>query len=311
MFNNMIIYWKCQNRNYFWHNSLLIYLNYLYKKITSFSVTGVMMNRSFLTIAALAFIPTTAMGGTIHMVETPASHLYVSSVLQTYSSWNRPEVESVNPGSEFTKFCSGTVDIVGSFRLMSDDEKQTCSKIHITQYIIGYEIVSFVMTYRNMPAAPFIFTEKQVREALSKPHVMWSDIDKNLPHTMIEVYGLNSQVKATVEGILSESITTDSWIDAGNDSDWIISKISTSPDAVGVFTYSFAMNNLDKLRPLVLGTAPSSANISSKVYPFQRPLVLYINNDLRNGADGIANEFIKGATMPDGYLLKFGLTPSK
>ena len=285
-------------------------------KLTTYHITqivhiGALMNRSFIVLAALATVPTNAFAATLHMDEVQSSHHYTTAVVQNFTlPWSKPEINPVDPGNEFVNFCNGTADLVTSFRLMTNSEKRVCEKngIIINQNVIGYEIVSFAMTYRKSPSVPFIFTQEQIAKALSKPRPMWSDIDSSLPHTMIEFYGLNQKIHDSVEGILSTKITTDAWIDAGNDNELAITKISTSPDSIGVFSYSFVMNNLDKLHPLVIGEVPSIANVQSGAYPFLRPFIVFHNG--RNGSEAIATEFASTkASGPDGYLVKLGLVP--
>jgi phosphate transport system substrate-binding protein len=104
------------------------------------------------------------------------------------------------------------------------------------------------------------------------------------------------------------------WIDTGENDNALIRTLSDSPDALGVFGFSFLDQNRDKVRAVPIGgVEPSLETIRSKAYPVVRDLYLYV----RSGAEpstrdalAYAGEFTSGeASGPEGYLEEIGLIP--
>ena len=104
------------------------------------------------------------------------------------------------------------------------------------------------------------------------------------------------------------------WIDAGENDNLMVSKLSTNPKAVGVFGFSFLDQNSDKIKgAIVEGIEPSFDNIAEVKYGISRSLYFYIKHAHVGTVPGIL-EYVAEFTSEkafgeDGYLLDKGLIP--
>ena len=265
-----------------------------------------------------------------------------------------PVVESVGTGGGFKAFCVGVgpqyPDISNASRPIKDSERETCAKngvTGITEFTIGYDGITVSV---NAKTKPFPLTTKELWLALAaevpvggklvaNPYTKWSDVDKSLPATDIEVYGpakvhgtrdaFNELVmddgckafpeiaalQAEAKTKACQTIREDgAWVDVSEDYALVVGKLASSPDAVGVFGFSFVDQNKDKVHPLTVnGVEASFQNIASKKYPLSRPLFFYVKNAHVKTIPGIAeyvNEFVSTkAAGADGYLVDKGLIP--
>jgi phosphate transport system substrate-binding protein len=102
------------------------------------------------------------------------------------------------------------------------------------------------------------------------------------------------------------------YIEAGENDNLIVQKLSANPGTVGVFGYSYLEENSSRLKGLTLnGVVPTYDNISSFKYPGARPLYIYIKN-AHAGAIPAVRAFIaeftkESAFGPKGYLRQAGL----
>ncbi len=265
-----------------------------------------------------------------------------------------PVVESVGTGGGFKAFCVGVgpqyPDISNASRPIKDSEAAMCKAngvTDITEFTIGYDGITVAV---NAKSKAFPITTKQLWQALAaevpvggklvkNPATKWSDIDPALPKTEIEVYGpakVHGTRDAFTELVMDvgceafpevKALTGDAkkkvcqtiredgaWIDVSEDYALIVGKLSSSPDAVGVFTFFYVDQNRDKVRALpVNGVEATFENILSKKYPVSRPLFFYVKNAHVKAIPGMAeyvNEFLSTkAAGEDGYLVAKGLIP--
>ena len=266
-----------------------------------------------------------------------------------------PVVESVGTGGGFKAFCVGVgpqyPDISNASRPIKDSERETCAKngvTGITEFTIGYDGITVSV---NAKTKPFPLTTKELWLALAaevpvggklvaNPYTKWSDVDKSLPATDIEVYGpakvhgtrdaFNELVmddgckafpeiaalQAEAKTKACQTIREDgAWVDVSEDYALVVGKLASSPDAVGVFGFSFVDQNKDKVHPLTVnGVEASFQNIASKKYPLSRPLFFYVKKSHVGAIPGI-KEYITEFTSEkawgkNGYLAEKGLIVS-
>ena len=102
------------------------------------------------------------------------------------------------------------------------------------------------------------------------------------------------------------------YVEAGENDNLIVQKLTANKDAVGIFGYSFLEENLDKLKGAVVdGVSPTYETVSSGKYPASRPLFIYVKKQHVNVIPGIA-EFVAEYTSEkalgeEGYLADKGL----
>ena len=174
------------------------------------------------------------------------------------------------------------------------------------------------------------------------PYTTWKDVNKALPASKIEVLGpppTSGTRDSFVELYMEAGCRSFAWLDAlrsqdeprfkracdtvredgayveaGENDNLIVQKLSANKDAVGIFGYSFLEENLDKLKGAVVdGVSPSYETVSSGKYPASRPLFIYVKKQHVGVIQGIP-EFIAEYTSEkalgeEGYLADKGLVP--
>lgn len=179
-------------------------------------------------------------------------------------------------------------------------------------------------------------------ESVKNPYMKWSDIDASLPDVKIEILGPPPtsgtrdafQELAMSEGAnkfphmkklkkadksmwkkLTRTVREDgAWIDAGENDNLMVQKLSANPKAVGVFGFSFLDQNSDRLKgAIVESIEPNFENIADGKYGISRSLYFYIKQAHVGTVPGISEyvaEFTsEKAFSEDGYLVDKGLIP--
>jgi phosphate transport system substrate-binding protein len=166
----------------------------------------------------------------------------------------------------------------------------------------------------------------------------WPDINPALPDTRINIFGppATSGTRDALEEIIMEkgcktdpkvaalaetdseqfeeichSVRSDqAYTDTGENDNLIVQKLSTNPDAVGIFSYSYLADNADTVRGVPIGgVEPSYATIESGEYPGARTLYIYVKKrhvGVIPGLREFVTEFLRGGEH-DGYLTRIGL----
>jgi phosphate transport system substrate-binding protein len=174
------------------------------------------------------------------------------------------------------------------------------------------------------------------------PYTTWKDVNKALPASKIEVLGppptsgtrdsfvelymeagcrsfawldaLRSQDEPRFKRACDTVREDGAYIEAGENDNLIVQKLTANRTAVGIFGYSFLEENLDKLKGAVVdGVTPTFETVSSGKYPASRPLFIYVKKAHVGVIPGIG-EFIAEYTSEkalgeDGYLADKGLIP--
>jgi phosphate transport system substrate-binding protein len=177
---------------------------------------------------------------------------------------------------------------------------------------------------------------------IANPYTTWKDVNKALPATKIEVLGpppTSGTRDSFAELYMEAGCRTYAWLDAlrsqdeprfkracdtmredggyveaGENDNLIVQKLTANPTAVGIFGYSFLEENLDKLKGAVVdGVSPTFETVASGKYPASRPLFIYVKKAHVGVIPGIS-EFIAEYTSEkalgeDGYLAEKGLIP--
>lgn len=176
----------------------------------------------------------------------------------------------------------------------------------------------------------------------NNPYSKWSDIDPSLPNATIEAYGppptsgtrdafveiamdggaekipclaaLKKQDEKGFERIARTLREDGKWIDAGENDNAIVQTLINTPQAVGIFGYSFLDQNADKIKGAHIGgVEPTFENIASSDYPISRSLYFYIKKahvGAKPAVHDYALEFSSEESWgPGGYLEELGLVP--
>jgi phosphate transport system substrate-binding protein len=271
-----------------------------------------------------------------------------------------PKVESTGTGGGFKEFCKGvgerSADITNASRKIKQSEIEQCAANgvdEIVEVLIGYD---GIVVANSTQAKQLNLQLKDLYLALAKqvpnpdgsetlipnPYKKWSDIDKSLPNTKIEVLGppptsgtRDAFVELAMEGgckkfdWIKELKSTDksrykaichimredgAYIDAGENDNLIVQKLDANPDVLGIFGFSFLDQNADKVQPsLIQGVAPTFDTIAEGDYLISRPLLFYVKKDHVGVIPGM-REFLAEFTSEKawgefGYLSEKGMIP--
>jgi phosphate transport system substrate-binding protein len=260
-----------------------------------------------------------------------------------------PVIESTGTGAGMKLFCAGIganhPDIADASRRMKASEFENCVKNGVTEIVelqVGLDGIAFAEAQDGPGMA---LTPESVYKALAanpygKPNTakQWRDVDPALPAIPILVYGPPSTSgtrDALAELILTKgcdgdpamkalkasdedrhkktctAIRTDgAYVDAGENDNLIVQKISQNPKAIGVFGFSFLEENMDTLKGVAMsGVQPTYQTISDFSYPGARPLYIYVKKQHLNAVKGLGDYVAEWAKAwgPDGYLKAKGM----
>ena len=223
----------------------------------------------------------------------------------------------------------------------------------VTEVLVGFDgiVIANAKSTKQMSITRkelFLALAKEVPAAdgseklVVNPYKTWSDVNPKLPATKIEVLGppptsgtRDAFAELVLEGgckkfdwikalkkkdknkykQICHSVREDhAYIEAGENDNLIVQKLTANPKALGIFGFSFLDQNSDKLQgSKVDGTSPSFDAIADGTYAVSRPLYFYVKNAHVGKIPGI-KEFLKeftseGSMGEEGYLTDKGLIP--
>jgi phosphate transport system substrate-binding protein len=276
------------------------------------------------------------------------------------TSFRAPIVESTGTGGGLKQFCAGVgaehPDIANASRRIKRSEFDDCIANGVDGVIempIGFDGIVLANAKR---ARRLTLTRREIFEAVAarlpasdddctlapNAHVLWSDVNPDLPAIAIEVYGppptsgtrdafvevgLEAGARdyaclAAIEAgdadafrAIAHTVREDgAWIDSGENDNAIVATLENTPTAIGVFGFSFLDQNADRIQGAVVeGHAPTFEEIAAGNYPISRSLYIYIKSQHIGVVPGIA-EFLVEFSSEDaagdfGYLAEKGLIP--
>jgi phosphate transport system substrate-binding protein len=223
----------------------------------------------------------------------------------------------------------------------------------IVEVKIGYDGIVLANSKRAKPMKLsrkdiFLALAKEVPDSrggeklVTNPYRTWKDVNPSLPNIKIEVLGppptsgtRDAFVELAMEGgakkfgwinsmkkkdkkrykAIAHTIREDgAYIEAGENDNLIVQKLSANPNAIGIFGFSFLDQNTDKIQgSFVDGKQPTFEAIAAGDYPVSRPLFFYVKKahiGVIPGMEGYLTEFTsEKAWGPDGYLADKGMIP--
>jgi len=280
----------------------------------------------------------------------PFTTLVAETFVANHPDAKAPVIESTGTGAGMRLFCAGLgaahPDIEDASRRMKRSEYAGCQANGVGPVMevqIGIDGIAFAEA-RNGPGMRL--TPADLYRALAAtPGGMrntarvWRDVNPALPATPIQVYGppaTSGTRDALAELILTRGCeavdpraralaTTDvdahkalctrvredgAYVDAGENDNLIVQKLSANPDAIGVFGYSYLEQNAGTVNGVAIdGVTPSYATIAAGAYPGSRPLYLYVKIAHLKAIPGL-KDFLQtytGAWGPEGPLVRRGL----
>ena len=272
--------------------------------------------------------------------------------------YNTPIIESTGTGGGMKLFCSGVgpshaIDITNASRGIKNSEIELCESNGVTEIkevMIGFD--GIVLANKNGEQR-YSLTLREIFLALAKdipqdngfiqnPYQRWSEINPELPDTLIEVLGppptsgtRDAFVELAMEGgcktfpVLKELKKKDKskfksichairedgrFIMVGENDNLIVQKLDANPDALGIFGFSFLDQNGHVVQGSIInGSEPTFENIADGSYPISRSLFFYVKEQHYDVVPGI-KEFVSEFTSEraigeEGYLTDRGLIP--
>ncbi len=242
-------------------------------------------------------------------------------------------------------------DITGASRAMKSSEYELCQQNGVTdisEALIGFDGLSIAISRSNEFDWDISLRDVYLALAAQVPvdgdwkdnhYQSWNEINSDLPAIPIVAYGppptsgtRDAFVELAmhagceeldyvknggfdgkwVEENCSRMRTDGPFIEAGENDNLIVQRLSSDPNAMGIFGYSFLFENLDVLKAVKLnGVEPDQDTIGDGSYPVSRPLFFYVKNAHRGVIPGLS-EFVEeymseNAMGPGGYLEERGL----
>ena len=241
-----------------------------------------------------------------------------------------PVIESTGTGGGMKLFCAGIgaghPDLEDASRRMRAGEYATCAgngARDVLEIQVGIDGIAFAESTRG---AKMALTPADIYRALAatpggKPNTAqtWADVNPALPATAIKVFGPPSTsgtrdaladlilargceetdpraktLDPDAHAALCTRIREDgAYVDAGENDNLIVQKLSADPSAIGVFGYSYLEENVGTVEGVrINGVAPTYATIANGAYPGSRPLYLYVKKAHLNAVPGL-RDFLK------------------
>ncbi|WP_163576674.1 substrate-binding domain-containing protein [Halomonas faecis] len=272
---------------------------------------------------------------------------YVTEEFGAVTEYPTPVIESTGSGGGIRLFCNGvgegTPDISNASRRIKASELERCVEndvTDVTEVKIGSDGIVFAQSSTNEAMditleQLFLAVAAQVPvggELVDNPYTNWSDIDASLPDREISIYGppstsgtrdafeelameVPSEEMEAYGGEAYTEIRADGvYIDAGENDNLIVQRLTEDTKAFGIFGYSFLVENPDALIGTAIdGVEPEAEAISAGEYPIARSLFFYVKNQhtddvppLYDYVDMFVSETMIGE---GGYLMDIGLIP--
>ncbi|ONF96381.1 substrate-binding domain-containing protein [Sphingomonas jeddahensis] len=264
-----------------------------------------------------------------------------------------PVIESTGTGAGMRLFCAGIgaahPDIVNASRRMKRSEFDDCVKHGATEILevqVGIDGVAFAEAKNgpNMALTPADLYSALAATPGGKKNKArtWRDVNPALPNTPIQVYGPPSTsgtrdalaelilargcedsdpsakaLKASDEDAFKarcQRVREDgAYIDAGENDNLIVQKLTANPNAIGVFGYSYLEENAGAVDGVpIADVAPSTATIVDGSYPGARPLYIYVKKSHLDAVPGLRLFIRQYAKLwgAGGPLARRGLIPA-
>ncbi len=286
----------------------------------------------------------------IAMVGSSTVYPFASYVVEEFGATTQyptPKIESTGSGGGIKLFCAGdgkdTPDITNASRPMKVSEFERCQANgvdDITRAVIGADGIviansvdghQFDLSLEDLTRAVAAEVPNEDGELVENPNEYWDDIDPSLPHEEIKVYGppTTSGTRDAFEGMVMEAASEEmdgydgaytkirqdgAYVEAGENDNLIVQKLTRNKEALGVFGYSFLDSNRDRIQAArINGVEPEPEAISAGDYPISRSLFFYVKNSHADEIPAIyeyVEMFLSESMIGDmGYLKEEGLIP--
>jgi phosphate transport system substrate-binding protein len=271
---------------------------------------------------------------------------------QNRDTFRAPIVESTGTGAGMHLFCAGVgarfPDVENASRRIKASEFARCRANGVNRIIevpVGIDGLALIESAQRPTG--FSLTARDIYAALAaepfgRPQTArtWREVNPSLPDVPILVYGpppTSGTRDSFVELMLHKGCESDPamvalkasdpdrqnricsriredgrFVEAGENDNLLIQRVSQNQGAIGVLGYSFMEENLDRVRGVPIGgIAPSAETIQNFTYPGARQLYVYVKGEHLDAVPGLREflaEYERGWS-PGSYLSDRGLIP--
>ena len=263
-------------------------------------------------------------------------------------------VESTGTGAGMKLFCAGVganfPDIENASRQIKKSEYDSCVAAGVKNVIevpVGIDGLTFIQAKGTQPLN---LTQADIYKALAanpfgkgaNSAQTWKDVNPSLPAIKIRVLGpppTSGTRDSLVELYLDKGCNTDpamkalkesdeakhkdlctkvredgAFVEAGENDNLLVQKVSADPGTIGILGYSFLEENADKVSPVQInGVSPTEATIADLSYPGARKLYIYLKGEhlaakpaLREFVAAYAKSWGKGGPLEQRGLVPLG-----
>ena len=272
---------------------------------------------------------------------------------QNFPDYRSPIVESTGTGSGLQLFCNGVggqfPDVANASRRIKSSELERCAKNGVARVIevpVGIDGLALIESATRTTG--YQLTLRDIYAALAanpfgRPQAArsWRQVNPRLPDVPILVYGpppTSGTRDSFVELMLLKGCETDpamkalkvqdedrhkatcstiredgAFVEAGENDNLLIQRVSENAGAIGVLGYSFVEENLDRVRGIPInGITPTVETIQALDYPGARQMFIYVKGEHLNVVPGLREFLLEYARgwAPNGYLQDRGLIPA-
>jgi phosphate transport system substrate-binding protein len=280
----------------------------------------------------------------------PFTTAVAEAMINANPALRAPVIESTGTGAGVKLFCGGVgpqhPDILDASRRIKKSEMQGCIANGVKDVMEVQVGVDGVVLAEANNGPKLQLNDRDVYLALSanplgKPNAarFWSDVNPALPHIPIQVFGppstsgtrdalvelvmvpaceaampeakaMKDSNKERYEDLCTRIRDDAAYVDKGENDNLIVQNLSTNPNAIGVFGFSYLEENRSRLHGVPLdGVTPSYETIASGTYPGARPLFLYVKKAHLRAVPGMTDFLARYADSwdPDGPLTRRGM----
>lgn len=275
----------------------------------------------------------------------------VSEQFERANPGTRVKVESTGTGSGMKLFCAGVgqehPDVVNASRRMKASEFEMCQEAGVTDIVeiaVGIDGLTLIQAVGDDPIN--LSVEDIYKALAANPYgeeqtaVTWADVNPDLPALKIDVLGppptsgtrdsfaelileagcdANPAMEALKAADKDEHKTVCTkiredgvFVEAGENDNLLVQKVSESPGRLGVLGYSFLEANSDRVKAVTIsGVMPNEETISALEYPGARLLYIYVKKQHADVKPALA-DFVAAYAAgweKGGMLSREGLVP--
>ena len=309
--------------------------------LTVFAMTSVVEAREIRIVGSSTVYPFTTIVG-----ETFAAEGNTAPVIESTGTGGGMKLFCAGIGNAHPDFTNAS-------RAIKSSEADKCKANGITplEMKVGYDGIVFA---NSKEAEALEITPRELFQALAKdvpqengdlvpnPFTHWNQINPKFPNIKIEVLGpppssgtrdawselvmeagcktydwvkaMKKKDKKAYKGICHGIREDGAYIEAGENDNLIIQKLTNNPNAFGIFGYSFLDQNADVIKGTPInGVLPTFDSIADGSYPASRALYVYAKKEHMGKIEGMT-EFMElylsdDLAGADGSLGDAGLIP--